>query len=84
MIYLKFHQYFFLYFLLFLTGAYDLSNLNKILNREQQKDKIKSWCKQFELNKSKLDIKRGLYVFGLSGIGKTLLKSIPKGYFRFV
>ena len=27
-------------------------DLNKILNREQQKDKIKSWCKQFELNKS--------------------------------
>ena len=46
-------------------------DLNRILNREQQKEKIKTWCKQFELNKSKLDIKRGLYVFGLSGIGKT-------------
>ena len=47
-------------------------DLNRILNREKQKETIQNWCKQFELNKSKLDIKRGLYVFGLSGIGKTM------------
>jgi hypothetical protein len=47
-------------------------DLNRFLNREKQKETIQNWCKQFELNKSKLDIKRGLYVFGLSGIGKTM------------
>ena len=46
-------------------------DFNKILNREKQVETVINWCKNFEENKKKLDIKRGLYVFGLSGIGKT-------------
>ena len=46
-------------------------DFNKILNREKHAKTVINWCKSFEENKKKLDIKRGLYVFGLSGIGKT-------------
>jgi Cdc6-like AAA superfamily ATPase len=46
-------------------------NLNTLLNREEECDKITNFLKEFELNKNNLLIKRGLYLYGNSGIGKT-------------
>jgi DNA polymerase III delta prime subunit len=47
-------------------------NLNTFLNREEECNKIASFLKDFELNKNNLLIKRGLYLYGNSGTGKTL------------
>jgi len=46
-------------------------NLNKILNREQQEKDIKNILKEFEANKNNLIFKKGIYVYGDPGTGKT-------------
>jgi SpoVK/Ycf46/Vps4 family AAA+-type ATPase len=49
----------------------DELNLNKILNREQQEKSIKNILKEFELNKKNCLFKKGIYVYGDPGSGKT-------------
>jgi SpoVK/Ycf46/Vps4 family AAA+-type ATPase len=44
---------------------------NKILNREDKASSIKETLKNFELNKNNLLFKRGIYVYGDPGTGKT-------------
>jgi len=46
-------------------------NLNKILCREQQENEIKNILKEFETNKNNLLFKKGIYVYGYPGTGKT-------------
>jgi len=46
-------------------------NINKILNREQQEKEIKNILKEFETNKNNLLFKKGIYVYGYPGTGKT-------------
>jgi DNA polymerase III delta prime subunit len=46
-------------------------NINKILNREEQENSIKSILKEFEANKNNLLFKKGIYVYGDPGTGKT-------------
>ena len=46
-------------------------NLNEILNREDQEKEIKNILKDFEANKNNLLIKKGIYVYGVPGTGKT-------------
>ena len=46
-------------------------DLNKILNREEEVIKIKELLIEFELNKNDLTVKKGIYLFGESGVGKT-------------
>lgn len=50
---------------------YDEINLNTYLNRDDKYQQIKSFLKDFELNRNDLTIKRGLYIYGKSGVGKT-------------
>ena len=46
-------------------------NINKILNREQQEKDIRNILKEFEDNKNNLLFKKGIYVYGDPGTGKT-------------
>jgi DNA polymerase III delta prime subunit len=46
-------------------------NINNLLNREDEANKIKEILKNFELNKHKLDTKKGIYIYGEPGSGKT-------------
>jgi DNA polymerase III delta prime subunit len=46
-------------------------NLNKILNREEQEKEIKNILKEFETNKNNLLFKKGIYIYGDPGTGKT-------------
>jgi DNA polymerase III delta prime subunit len=46
-------------------------NINKLLNRENEVIKIKEILKNFETNKHDLSIKKGIYVYGEPGTGKT-------------
>jgi len=46
-------------------------NLNNLLNREEEANKFKEILKNFELNKHKLDTKKGIYIYGEPGTGKT-------------
>lgn len=46
-------------------------NINRILNREEQEKEIKNILKDFEANKNNLLFKKGIYVFGDPGTGKT-------------
>ncbi len=46
-------------------------NINKILNREEQENSIKSILRDFEANKNNLLFKKGIYVYGDPGTGKT-------------
>jgi len=46
-------------------------NINKILNREGKANEIKLILKEFETNKNNLLFKRGIYIYGNSGTGKT-------------
>ena len=46
-------------------------NFNKILNRENMVDDIKKFLHYFESNKKNLSIKRGIYLYGNPGSGKT-------------
>ena len=46
-------------------------NINKILNREDQENIVKSILLDFEANKNNLLFKKGIYVYGDPGTGKT-------------
>ena len=46
-------------------------NLNKMLEREDNYKKIKEVLNEFESNKNNLLFKRGVYIYGEPGIGKT-------------
>jgi DNA polymerase III delta prime subunit len=49
----------------------DYLNLNNLLNRDDEANKIKAILKDFEQNKQNLTTKRGLYIYGDPGSGKT-------------
>jgi len=49
----------------------DLLNLNNILRREKLAKDIKKFLINFENNKNNLQIKRGIYIYGAPGTGKT-------------
>tara|TARA_Y100000816_G_scaffold274562_1_gene241965 strand:+ start:11953 stop:13311 length:1359 start_codon:yes stop_codon:yes gene_type:complete len=49
----------------------NISNINTILNRTIISDKIKSFLDDFQENKTNLLKKRGLYIYGAPGNGKT-------------
>ena len=54
-------------------------NLNAILDREELINEIKNNMKTFEENKNSLNIKRGFYIYGNPGSGKsTLITNILK------
>ena len=46
-------------------------NLNYLLNRDEEANKIKSILKDFEQNKHNLTTKKGIYIYGDPGSGKT-------------
>jgi len=46
-------------------------NLNKILNREEKVNELKESLYSFEKNKNNLFVKKGIYVYGEPGTGKT-------------
>ena len=46
-------------------------NLNNLLNRQEEANKFKEILKNFELNKHKLDTKKGIYIYGEPGAGKS-------------
>ena len=46
-------------------------NVNKILSREDKVSNIKEILQQFELNKNNILFKKGIYVYGDPGTGKT-------------
>ncbi len=46
-------------------------NINSILIREEHENSIKTILKEFELNKNNLLFKRGIYIYGDPGTGKT-------------
>jgi DNA polymerase III delta prime subunit len=49
----------------------DNLNINNLLNRDEEANKIKMILKDFEQNKHNLTTKRGLYIYGDPGSGKT-------------
>ena len=49
----------------------DKLNLNQLLNREEDANKIKELLKNFELHKNDILLKRGIYIYGEPGTGKT-------------
>ena len=50
----------------------DLIDINSILNRNKVAENIKSFFINFEKDKNNLTFKRGIYVYGNPGTGKTL------------
>ena len=46
-------------------------NLNNLLNREEKAKLIKEILNSFELNKNNLSFKKGIYIYGEPGSGKT-------------
>ena len=46
-------------------------DLNKLLNRENDVSNIKNILKEFEVNKNNLLFKKGIYIYGDPGTGKT-------------
>jgi len=46
-------------------------NINTLLNREEEASKIKDILKNFELNKLNLATKKGIYIYGDPGSGKS-------------
>jgi len=46
-------------------------DINQILNRQEESLKIKEVLRNFELNKNNFAFKKGIYVYGEPGIGKT-------------
>jgi dephospho-CoA kinase len=54
-------------------------NINQILGREEEENKIKNILKDFEPNKHNLSTKKGIYIYGNPGIGKsTFINNILK------
>ena len=53
-------------------------NLNNLLNREEEANKFKEILKKFELNKHKLDTKKGIYIYGEPGTGKSSFFILPR------
>nr|QFG74964.1 MAG: hypothetical protein [Megaviridae environmental sample] len=51
----------------------DYKVFNKILNRDSINKEITQFLRKFESNKQNVSIKRGVYIYGESGIGKTYL-----------
>ena len=49
----------------------DNININKLLNRENEENQIKNILKDFEQNKNNLLFKKGIYLYGDPGTGKT-------------
>lgn len=49
----------------------DKLNINELLNREEEENTFKENLNFFELNKKKLLTKRGFYIYGAPGAGKT-------------
>jgi len=49
----------------------DQLNINEVLNRQQDAFKMKETLKDFELNKHNCLFKKGIYVYGEPGTGKT-------------
>jgi DNA polymerase III delta prime subunit len=49
----------------------EILNLNKILEREKKANFVKEILQNFELNKNNLSFKKGIYVYGEPGSGKT-------------
>ena len=49
----------------------DTLNFNNLLNRQEDSNKIKEILKNFELNKHNLATKKGIYIYGEPGSGKT-------------
>jgi hypothetical protein len=49
----------------------DKLNINKILNRDEREKEIKNILNEFEINKNNLLFKKGIYVYGDPGTGKT-------------
>ena len=47
-------------------------NLNNILNRTNQENKLIEYLNYFEENKKNLTVKRGIYIYGSPGSGKTV------------
>jgi hypothetical protein len=50
----------------------EILNLNKLLDRESKANFIKDLLINFELNKNNLAFKKGIYVYGDPGTGKTM------------
>jgi predicted ATPase len=46
-------------------------NMNQILNREEKATSIKNILREFEINKNNVLFKKGIYVYGDPGTGKT-------------
>ena len=46
-------------------------DINNILNRNKIYNSIKNELEYFEKNKENIDINRGFYIYGNSGVGKT-------------
>jgi hypothetical protein len=49
----------------------DQLNYTALLNRKEESDKIVAFLTHFEKNKHMFDVKRGIYIYGESGTGKT-------------
>lgn len=49
----------------------DELNISNILNRDEQAERMRMLLEEFNKNKNNLNIKRGIYVFGKPGTGKT-------------
>jgi hypothetical protein len=55
----------------YLIYKMDKLQINTILNRDEQAESIKEMLRNFEINRNDLLLKRGIYVFGDPGTGKT-------------
>ena len=49
----------------------DIIDVNNLLGREDEANKMKAILKDFELNKHNLTTKKGIYIYGDPGSGKT-------------